>query len=95
LKDDWDGENLKFTLRRTVDRRTLEQWHELIQIASNIQFSNDMDAIIWEFDSNGRYSVQSLYAIVNFRGVKHVYTPVIWKIHVPTSFCNCWLITKL
>jgi hypothetical protein len=30
LKDAWDGENLKFTLRRTVDRRTLEQWHELI-----------------------------------------------------------------
>jgi hypothetical protein len=58
--------------------------HELIQIASSIQFSNDMDAIIWEFDSNGRYSVQSLYAIVNFTGVKHVYTPVIWKILVPS-----------
>jgi hypothetical protein len=27
--------------------------------------------------------VQSLYAIVNNRGVKQVYTPMMWKIKVP------------
>jgi hypothetical protein len=46
LKDVWDCESLKFTFRRTVDRRTIEQWHELAQIASGIQFSDDKDAII-------------------------------------------------
>jgi hypothetical protein len=46
LKDAWDCESLKFTFRRTVDRRTIEQWHELAQIASGIQFSDDKDAII-------------------------------------------------
>jgi hypothetical protein len=58
LKEAWDGDSLKFTFRRTVDRRTLEQWHELTQIASVIQFSDDKDAMIWQFDSKGRFSVQ-------------------------------------
>jgi hypothetical protein len=31
----------------------------------------------------GKYSVQSLYAIVSNRGIKQMYTPVMWKLSVP------------
>lgn len=65
----WDGKNLKFTLR-TVSPQTMNLWHELVGIAESITFSNDQDSLIWRFNSNGVYSVQSLYAVVNFRGVK-------------------------
>jgi hypothetical protein len=34
--DAWDGVNLKFNFRRTVDSATMEQWYEILQIANNI-----------------------------------------------------------
>jgi hypothetical protein len=79
----WDGVNLKFTFRRTVDRELWESWEELKQIASSIHKTDEEDVIIWQFNSSGRYSVQSLYAVINDRGIKQIYTPVMWKIHVP------------
>jgi hypothetical protein len=39
-----------------------------VQIAKSMQFSEEEDAIVWEFSSSGKYSVQSLYANVNNRG---------------------------
>jgi hypothetical protein len=60
------------------------QWEELLQICSCIQFTEDRDAIIWQFESSGRYSVQSLYAIVSDRGMKQVFTLVMWKIKIPS-----------
>jgi hypothetical protein len=39
--------------------------------------------LIWQFNSSSIYSVQSLYAAINNRGVQHVFTPVVWKIKVP------------
>jgi hypothetical protein len=57
--------------------------HEVMQIASDIHFSEEEEAIIWQFASSGRYSMQSVYAVVNDRGIKQVHTPVVWKIFVP------------
>jgi hypothetical protein len=61
----------------------MQQWYEILQIADSIQFGDENDAIIWKFNSTGKYSVQSLYAVINDRGVKHVYTPVMCKLSVP------------
>jgi hypothetical protein len=47
LDEAWNGLNLKFTLRRIVYRVLMNQWDELVQIASSIQFSDDEDALIW------------------------------------------------
>jgi hypothetical protein len=69
ISEVWDGVNLKFTFRRTVNREMMEQWNELVQIADSIRPSDEEDAIIWQFSSKGRYIVQSLYAIVNDRGL--------------------------
>jgi hypothetical protein len=41
-----DGVNLKFRFRRTVNRETMNQWEEIWQIASSIQFLDDEDPII-------------------------------------------------
>jgi hypothetical protein len=83
VRDAWDVTNLRCTFHRIVDNRLMQQWYEILQIADSIQFGDENDAIIWKFNSTGKYSVQSLYAVINDRGVKHVYTPVMWKLSVP------------
>jgi hypothetical protein len=83
VSESWDGVHLKFNFRRTVDSVTMEQWYEVLQIASSIQFSDEEDAIVWQYQSSGKFSVQTLYTIVNNRGVQQIFTPVMWKIPVP------------
>jgi hypothetical protein len=46
LRDAWDGESLRFSFRRTIDRRLLEQWQKIVQIAESVQFSEEDDAIV-------------------------------------------------
>jgi hypothetical protein len=73
---------MRFTFRRTVGRRVMNLWLELVQIAETIRFNDELDALIWKYNSGGKYSVQSLYEIINDggRGVKRIFTPVVWKI---------------
>jgi hypothetical protein len=79
----WDGENLKFTFRRTVSPTLYLRWMELIQIMRSVSLSLDEDMPIWEFHESGQYSVSSFYAIINNRGVVPVHTPAVWKLNVP------------
>jgi hypothetical protein len=84
VKEAWDGSNLRFTFRRIVDSRLMLQWGDFLRIAESIILREDEeDAIIWQFESSGRFSVQSLCAIVNNRGIRQILTPVVWKIIVP------------
>jgi hypothetical protein len=83
VADLWDGCNLKCTFRRTVDARLGRLWLEIVQIASTITFSKEEDALIWKFTSNGQYSSQSLYRIINFRGVIPVHSPSVWALKIP------------
>ena len=83
VTDAWDGTTLKFSFRRTVSPLLINMWDEIISIAESVVFSNDPDSIVWKFTSNGIYSVQSLYAVINFRGVKPVHSPAIWGLRIP------------
>jgi hypothetical protein len=84
VKEAWDGSNLRFTFRRIVDSMLMLQWGDFLRIAESIILREDEeDAIIWQFESSGRFSVQSLRAIVNNRGIRQILTPVVWKIIVP------------
>jgi hypothetical protein len=48
-------------------------WLELKQIASSIQLDGGDDTIIWQFNSSGKYYVQSLHTMVNDRAVRDFY----------------------
>jgi hypothetical protein len=67
----------------TVDREGMSHWNELQEIARSVELSEEEDAILWQYIFSGKYSVQSLYAIVSDRGVRQIYTLVIWKVLVP------------
>jgi hypothetical protein len=78
-----------------MDRHIMTQWEEVVQIASSIQFEDNEDGMIWQFNSTGIYSVQSLYGMVNNRGVKQVFTPAMWKIPAPSRLhIFLWLLAN-
>ena len=68
IADCWDGVELKFSFRRTVSAQMMQMWEEILGLASSIHFIEDQDSVIWEFNTNGIYSVQSLYVVMSFRG---------------------------
>jgi hypothetical protein len=59
------------------------QWWELLVIASTINFSEDEDQPILQYETNGIYSSSSMYNLVNFRGVQPIYLPPVWKLKIP------------
>jgi hypothetical protein len=79
----WDGQDLNCTFRRCVDVRLYNRWNEVVSLASSINFSEDDDEMVWQHNSSGVYSSQSLYSIINFRGVTPIYLPAAWKLIVP------------
>jgi len=50
---------------------------------------------VWQYESNGIYSTQSLYAVINFRGVQPVFVPAVWNIKVPPKIqVFLWLLSN-
>jgi hypothetical protein len=91
----WDGTDLKCTFSRTGDVQMLELWEEVCQIAATITFSEEDDQMICQFSSNGIYNVQSLYRIINFRGIRPALVSSIWDIKVPPRVQYfVWLLSK-
>jgi hypothetical protein len=95
VADLWDGSVLKCTFRRGFDQRLMNLWLEIVQLASTISFTEDEDALVWQFNSNGIYSSQSLYRIINFRGILPVFVPAVWHLKVPPRVqFFLWLLSK-
>jgi hypothetical protein len=70
-------------------------WLELTQIVSMVEFIDDEDNIIWLYESSGKFSIQSLYAIVNNREGMPIYTSVMWNISVPSRvYIFLWLLAN-
>ena len=91
----WDGVDLKCTFRRCVDGRLYNLWLEVVQLASTISFTDEEDSLIWQFKSHGVYSSQSLYKVINFRGISPVFVPAVWALKVPPRVhFFLWLLSK-
>lgn len=60
-----------------------DRWFELKEIVTSVIYDQSDDALVWVYESKGVYSSQSLYTIINFRGVQPMYIPSVWKINVP------------
>jgi hypothetical protein len=58
-------------------------WEKLVNLVSTVEFSEEENSLVWQYQSSRIYSSQSLYAIINFRGVQLVYLPAVWKLTVP------------
>jgi hypothetical protein len=49
----------------------------VVSLASTIAFSDEDGEMIWQFQSSGVYSSESLYSVIKFRGVTLVYVPAL------------------
>ena len=58
-------------------------WYDLLNIVEDLNLQDDSDQIVWSFNSNGKFSVQSLYAVISHRVVTPVYEHVVWKLKIP------------
>ena len=79
----WDGEQLRCTFRRTFTESMMVQWKELLSIVRSVTLSWEEDQPIWQYESKGVYSSRSMYAIVNFRGVRQIYLLAVWQLKIP------------
>jgi hypothetical protein len=59
------------------------QWQDILVIANFISFIDSKDQLIWQFESNGVYFSQSMYVLINFRGIKQSFLPAVWKLKIP------------
>jgi hypothetical protein len=50
-------------------------WVELVSIAESLVLIDEEDGPVWQFSSTGIYSSQSLYGVINFRGITPVFIP--------------------
>jgi hypothetical protein len=91
----WDGQVLILSFRRAVSENLMNMWFDLLSIVESVRLQDDNDQIIWCFNSNGKYFVQSLYAVISNRGVVPVFVSSVWKLKVPLRIqIFLWLVTK-
>jgi hypothetical protein len=72
----------------------MQTWCELVAIVEQMNLRDEPDCVVWVWNRSGAYSAHSFYAIINYRGVKPVYIPAIWKIGVPPKVqLFLWLVS--
>uniref|UniRef100_A0A0A8YTK8 Uncharacterized protein n=1 Tax=Arundo donax TaxID=35708 RepID=A0A0A8YTK8_ARUDO len=59
----------------------MRMWEEVIQIASTIHCIGEEDSLIWQFNSSGIYSSQSLYKVINLE--VHVKCYLLYSFFLP------------
>jgi hypothetical protein len=48
----WDGVSLKCTFRRCISEDLYQSWLEVVELVGTIQFTNEADEMIWQFNSS-------------------------------------------
>jgi hypothetical protein len=67
-----------------------------LEVARSIFFCNEEDQLLWQYTSSGVYSSSSMYDIINFRGIGHVYLPAVWKLKIPPRVqVFLWIFSKI
>lgn len=91
----WDGQVLRLSFRRLVSENLMHMWYDLLGILENQILNDEEDKIMWSFNSNGKFSVQSLYVVINHRGVVPIFVPAVWKLNIPPRIqIFLWLLSK-
>jgi hypothetical protein len=66
----------------------------LCAVVDQLALNNDSDALLWCYEKSEIYSSQSLYVVINFKGVTPVHIPAIWNIVVPPKIqLFLWLLS--
>jgi hypothetical protein len=80
IADIWVDGELRLTFRRNFDDHLFQIWQELLAVVENVELKDETDSLVWCYSQSGVYSVQTFYAIINFRGVKPMFVHAVWSI---------------
>ena len=87
------GRCLRF--RRGLTGVLLHEWHQVLELINSLAFTHGGDQMAWQWTSHGKYTVQSVYQFLNFRGVRKVKPLLWWKLPVPPKIrAFVWLLHK-
>jgi hypothetical protein len=51
---------VKLTCRRTFSEHLMNRWYELCEIVTEIAYNDEGDSLVWQYESKGTYTSQSL-----------------------------------
>lgn len=76
--------NLNLSFRRTIMGNKLVEWHNMLNLLSEVTLSLSRDKFVWDGQRNGIFSVQSMYHLLmnipnNERNKK------LWKLKLPLN----------
>ncbi|WOL12750.1 vacuolar protein-sorting-associated protein [Canna indica] len=74
----FQGWNLVFTTY-VNEAHLLELAQELV----HVQDSSGVDSFFWKWSARRAFTVNSLYGILTYRGIKDVFHPFIWQVKLP------------
>lgn len=83
------------TFRTNVSASTMNLWGELCNLVESTSLSYEEDHILWNFTLTCKYSVQSLYVVINHRGVIPKFVSSVRKVVIPPRVqFFLWLLSK-
>ena len=82
------------SLRRNLINNNRRAWLDLLTRTVNIQLQNGPDVCIWILQSNGQFSVKSMYATLMDETVLPIIQPL-WKLKIPLKIkVFIWLLHR-
>jgi hypothetical protein len=85
---------IKLSFKRWFSQKILSLWGELVAIIQDLVLSDEEDQMVWKLNTSGVYSSQSLYGVLDFRGITPVFVPAVWKLNIPPRVqVFLWLIS--
>jgi hypothetical protein len=79
----WCEGEIRLSFRRTLSENMMQSWRDLVSIVELVNLKDEPDSLVWVWDRSGVYSSHSFYAVINYRGIKPMFIPAIWKVGVP------------
>lgn len=69
------------------------EWNQLLYIISTSSFTHNNDKIAWWWEHSGKFTVRSIYKLLNFRGVNDNKYAIIWSLSLlPKIRIFLWLL---
>lgn len=90
-----DSQGRSVTFFRTLTGVVKYEWQDLLQILNTFTAAAPQDHITWALESNGKFSVNSLYQFLSFGGVQEIHAMEWWSLPIPPKIkVFMWLLSK-
>lgn len=87
------GEVVKF--RRHLTAIENQEWLTALVILSQISYIHNLDVLSWRWETSGKFTIKSLYRVLNFKGKLPPQPILWWNVPIPLKIrIFMWLTSK-